>query len=309
MHTPRAGRIAVIGAGHVGSTTAYALMLRALFGEIVLIDSDSVRAAAEAADLADANALARPVRIWAGNYGDAATAAIAVLTAGASTHGSQDRLSVASASAGIVADCTRQLVSAGFNGIILVAANPVDVMTEVAQSVAGFAPGRVIGTGTLLDSSRLKQMLGQRLHVAAGSVDALVLGEHGDSAVVAFSGVRVGGMPLDAFAASTRIDHAALVAEVRGAGYCIVSGKGFTSFGIATAIVRLCDAISRDEHAVLPCSTRLTGQLGLRDVCISLPCVVARAGVVRILEPVLSDDERIGLLASAEIVRRAAMLP
>ena len=237
----RPGRVAIIGAGHVGSTAAYALMLRALFGEIVLVDSDAARASAEAADIADANAMARPARIWAGSYADAAQAAIAVLTAGAATHGNQDRLSVAAASARVVSDCVAQLVDAGFAGILLVAANPVDVMTGVAQAISGFAPGRVIGTGTLLDSGRLRQVLGSRLHLAPGAIDAFVLGEHGDSAVVAFSTIRVGGMPLDAFAASARIDHAALIADVRGAGYRIVSGKGFTSFGIATAIVRLCE--------------------------------------------------------------------
>ena len=174
-------RIVIVGAGHVGATAAYALMLRALFEEIVLIDSDLALAEAEAADLSDANALARPARIWAGSYADAATARIAVITAGAATHGSESRLSVASQSAMIVTTCVGELVQAGFAGIILVAANPVDVMTLMALRRSGFASAKVIGTGTLLDTSRLKQTLAESLQVTPGSIDGLVLGEHGDS--------------------------------------------------------------------------------------------------------------------------------
>ena len=192
-------RIVIIGAGHVGSTAAYALMLRALFEEIVLIDSDTALAEAEAADLSDANALARPARIWAGSYADAATAQIAVITAGAATHGAESRLSVASQSAMIVTTCVGELVQAGFTGIILVAANPVDLMTLAALRRSGLAAARVIGTGTLLDSSRLKQTLAESLQVAPGSIDGLVLGEHGDSEVAAFSTDHVGGLPLHDF--------------------------------------------------------------------------------------------------------------
>ncbi len=307
MRAATSHRVAIIGAGHVGSTTAYALMLRALFDEIVLVDNDVTRARAEAADIADADAMARPARIWAGDYADAADATIAILTAGAATHGDQDRLSVAQASATIVAECVRQLMDAGFTGIVLVAANPVDVMTAVAASVSGFAPSRVIGTGTLLDTARLKQVLGTRLRVAPSSIDALVLGEHGDSAVIAFSNIRVGGLPLETIAADP-VDHAALVAEIHGSGYEIVSGKGFTSFGIATAIVRLCEAIVRNEHAVLPCSTLLSGQYGIAGVCLSLPCILASDGVSRVLEPALAEPERLALIASAAVIRHATTL-
>ena len=142
-------RIAIVGAGHVGATAAYALMLRALVREIVLIDEDVARATAEAADLSDANALARPARIWAGDYSDAASAQIAVLTAGAATHGDESRLAVAGRSGAIVRTCVEKLVHAGFSGILLIAANPVDLMSLVALRVSGFEPARVIGTGTL----------------------------------------------------------------------------------------------------------------------------------------------------------------
>lgn len=301
-----AARIAIIGAGHVGSTTAYALMLRALVSEIVLIDSNAALAEAEAADIADANALARPARIWAGNYVDAATATIAVITAGAATHGTESRLSVLARSAMIVGACVESLMGAGFAGIVLVAANPVDLMAHVVFQKAALPAHRVIGTGTLLDSSRLRQALATKLDVAPGALAGLVLGEHGDSEVAAFSTVRVGGLTLDDFAAAGELlDHETLAKDVREAGYLIVSGKGYTSFGIATAVVRICEAIIRNERTILPVSTLLSGEFGIHDVFLSLPCVLGASGIERILVPDLSIVERGALHRSAEVIRRA----
>lgn len=299
-------RFAIIGAGHVGAATAYAMMLRALFREIVLIDSNPELAQAEAADLSDANALARPSKIWAGDYADAASARIAVITAGAATHGTETRISVAARSASIVGQCVDDLVAAGFSGIVLVAANPVDLMARAAFRRSGFPAARVIGTGTLLDTSRLRQELASRLGVAPGAVDGLVLGEHGDSEVVAFSSLRVGGLPLDRFSAPGQVpDHDEVARDVRDAAYAIIGGKGYTSFGVATAIVRICEAICRDERSVLPVSTLLTGEFGLEDVYLSLPCVVGKEGIHRVLSPALSDDEATALRASAELLQRA----
>lgn len=303
---PQRERVAIIGAGHVGATTAYALMLRALFREIVLIDNDVALAEAEAADLSDANALARPASIWAGTYADAASARIAIITAGAATHGKQTRLSVAAQSAVIVAGCVRRLASEGFGGVVVIAANPVDLMALVAFRHAGLPAGRIIGTGTLLDSSRLRQRLAERLDVAPRSVDGDVLGEHGDSEVAAFSTVRIGGLTLEQFAgAASAPDHAQLAEDVRQAGYRIATGKGYTSFGVATATVRICEAILRDEKAVLPVSTRTTGQYGIADIFLSLPCVLGAAGVERILTPDLTPSERAELVASADILKTA----
>jgi len=299
-------RVAIIGAGHVGATTAYALMLRALVREIVLVDRDMKLADAEATDLSHANALARPTRIWAGSYTDAATARIAILTAGAATHGEQTRLSVASQSAVIVASCVQQLVEAGFEGVIVVAANPVDLMTLIAARIARFPVGRVIGAGTLLDTSRLRQMLASRLGVAPASVEGDVIGEHGDTEVAAFSTVRIGGLKLDRFDTNGRAGaHAELANEVRNAGYRIVAGKGYTSFGVATAIVRICEAILRDEKVILPVSALLTGQYGISETFLSLPCILGAAGVERILAPELTAEEQAGLVASANALKAA----
>ncbi len=302
----RKERVAIIGVGHVGATSAYALMLRALFSEIVLLDSDAALARAEAADLSDANAMARPARIWSGDYAEAADARIAVVTAGAVTHGAQSRLSVTAESAAIVAPCVEQLMLAGFRGVLLVAANPVDLMAMVAYRASGLPASQVIGTGTLLDSSRLRQTLAALLDVAPDAIEGLVLGEHGDSEVVAYSGVRVGGLTLEAFAAGRAAPDRGLVADqVRDAGYRIVQGKGYTSFGIATAIVRICEAIVRNERTVLPVSTLLRGEYGISDIFMSLPCLIGIDGVAEVLTPALSDDETRDLRASAETLRRS----
>ena len=302
------GRIAIVGTGHVGATAAYALMLRALFSEIVLIDADAAlaEAEAEAADIADANALARPARVWAGTYADAASASIAVITAGAATHDDESRLAVAARSADIVGECVLQLKAAGFKGTLLISANPVDLMSHVAFRHAGLPAARVIGTGTLLDSCRLRQTLALRVAVAPASIQASVLGEHGDSEVAAFTLARIGGIPANAYPNKTAVDLAAVAREVCDAGYRIVEGKGYTSFGIATAIARICEAIVRDEQVILPVSTLLTGQYGIDDLYLSLPCVIGAAEIVRVLEPDLSGDELDALAKSAQALRVAA---
>ena len=300
-------RIIIIGAGHVGSTTAYALMLRALFREIVLIDGDEALARSEAADWSDANAIARPVQIRAGNYEDAAGAGIAVITAGAGMKPGESRLSIAAASASIMRDCIARLVDSGFGGIILVAANPVDLMTLVALRASGFAPSRVIGSGTLLDTNRLRQALARKLSVAPGSIDGFVIGEHGDTEVAAFSTVRIGGMTLQAFCEDRglKLDLPVLAADVRDAGYRIAQGKGYTSFGVATALVRICEAIVRDEQAVIAVSTLLSGQYGINDLCLSLPCILGADGVACPLLPALTSAEQSALATSASALRQA----
>jgi L-lactate dehydrogenase len=302
----RGGRVAIIGAGHVGATSAYALMLRALFREIVLVDNNTALAAAEAADLRDANALARPVSIWAGDYSDARTANLAVVTAGGTTQGTEDRLSVTATSAEIVCDCIDQLMAAGFDGIILVAANPVDVMSLVAFRRSGLPSSRVIGTGTLLDTNRLQQALAIELGVAPAAVEGLVLGEHGNSEVVAFSTLRIGGVSLPHWTAPDKEpDHEGIARRVRDAAYAIIAGKGYTSFGVATAIVRICEAVVRDEHAVLPVSTLLTGQLGMEGLYLSLPCLLGANGIERVIVPDLSTDEHAAMHRSATVLRNA----
>lgn len=297
-------RIAIVGAGNVGATAAYALMLRGLFSEIVLIDHTPERAAAEATDIADANAIAQPVRIWAGNYADAADAGILVITAGAGTKDDEPRTAIAGKSAVIVRDCVRQAMDAGFDGILVVASNPADAMTQVAQATSGLPPERVIGTGTLLDSNRFRKRIADQLAIAPGAVEAIVLGEHGDSEVMAYSTVRIGGMDLETYLGEQGFDRTGIAHDVMRAGYTISEGKGYTSFGVASAIARICEAVHRDERVVLPVSTLLGGQYGIDGVYMSLPCLVGAGGVRRILTPALVPDEQTALLASADVLRQ-----
>ncbi|MET0248547.1 MAG: L-lactate dehydrogenase, partial [Sphingobium sp.] len=202
--------------------------------------------------------------------------------------------------------CVTALSDAGFDGIILVASNPVDLMAMIAFDRAGLPASRIIGTGTLLDSSRLRTLLAKELDVASGSIDALVLGEHGDSEVALMSTVRVGGLPLADFSqAGGKLDQRALAQTVRDAGYAIVSGKGYTSYGVATAIVRICEAIMRDEKAVLPVSTRVDGLLGLSGVYMGMPCIIGASGMERMLIPSMSTEETAALAASGATLRAA----
>ena len=301
---PMSSRIAIIGTGNVGATAAYALMLRGIVSEIVLIDRSAEHAAAEATDIADANAIARPARIWAGDYSDVRDAAILVITAGATPKDGEPRTSVAARSATIVRDCVGQARQAGFAGVLVVASNPADAMTQVAQAASGLPAERVIGTGTLLDSNRFRKRIADRLGIAPGAIAATVLGEHGDSEVMAYSIVRIGGMDLDAYLDGQHFDRAEVAHEVMRAGYTIGHGKGFTSYGVATAIVRICEAIHRDERVVLPVSTLLTGQYGIDGIYLSLPCLIGAKGILRILTPELTSGETKALLASADVLRR-----
>ncbi|MBB5716883.1 L-lactate dehydrogenase [Sphingomonas aerophila] len=297
-------RIAIVGVGNVGATAAYSLMLRGLFAEIVLIDHAPERAAAEATDIADANAISQPVRIWAGDYADVRDASILVITAGAATKDGEPRTAIAGKSAVIVRDCVRQAMDAGFNGILVVASNPADAMTQVAQATSGLSPERVIGTGTLLDSNRFRKRIADQLAIAPGAVEALVLGEHGDSEVMAYSTVRIGGMDLDGYLGEQGFDRAAIAHDVMRAGYTISDGKGYTSFGVATAITRICEAIHRDERVILPVATMLRGQYGIDGIYLSLPCLIGAGGVLRVLTPALTTDEQSALLASADVLRQ-----
>ncbi len=298
-----ANRIAIIGAGHVGATTAYALMLSAIVGEIVLIDSNEQLAVAEALDIEHANALCRPARVWAGGYADAAQACVAIITAGAMMKLGESRLAVLDRSAMIVRSCVRELMAAGFDGVLIVAANPVDIMAQSAQELSGLPVERVLGSGTLLDSARLGSMLGAKLGLDPRSISAYVLGEHGDSEIAAFSIAQVGCTPLAAYLGSAgSLDEAELQEAVRRAGFRIFAGKGFTSYGVATAVVRICTAIVGDEHAVLPVSSLTTGQYGISGVYLSLPCVVGARGVERLLAPPLGESEVRGLRASAQVL-------
>lgn len=303
-----ANRVCVVGCGHVGATSAYALLTRGVAREVVLVDADPRRAEGEAMDLQQAAALARPVEVRAGDWSDAAGAGVVVVAAGAGGRPGESRLDLLGRNAVVVRDVMENLLSRDFGGIVLMTTNPVDVLAQLAQEFSGLPVGRVIGSGTVLDSARLRAMLGRRLGVEPRSVHAHVIGEHGDSEIAAWSSARVAGVPVREFCEGAGVecpDFDELLARVRRAAPDIIERKGYTSFAIASCVARICEAVLRDEHSVLPVSTRLAGQYGIEGVYLSLPCVVGRAGVERVIEIPLDEEERAGLRASAELLRRA----
>ena len=288
-------RIAVIGCGHVGATSAYALTMNGIAREIVLIDKHSQIAEGEAMDLQHSVPLARPVSIWAGDYKDAAKAAIVVICAGVGSHPGETRLDLLGRNVTVVRECMRQLLAAGFEGIVLMTTNPVDVLAQVAQEESGLPVERVIVSGTVLDSARLRAMLGAELGIEARSIHAYIIGEHGDSEIAGWSSAHIAGVHLRDYyqgSGANCPDFKSLLARVRRAAPEIIKYKGYTSFAIAACVARICEAILRDERTVLPVSTMMRGQYGISDVYLSLPCVVGRQGVELIIE--LSLDEKKG---------------
>lgn len=304
-HLEAANLIAVIGCGHVGATSAYALLTRGVAREIVLIDANEQQAAGEAMDLQHAVPLARPTKLWAGDFTDAARAAIAVITAGVGSRPGESRLDLLGRNVVVVRDCVKSLIEAGFDGILLMTTNPVDVLAQVAQEESGLPVEHVLGSGTALDTARLRAMLGEEFGLEAGSVHAYIIGEHGDSEIATYSSARVAGVPLKDFCPADECpDFVDILQRVRRAAPDIVERKGYTSFAIASCVARICEAILRDEQTVLPVSTMLHGQYGIDGVYLSLPCVVGRQGVARVIELPLSSEEQTGLRASADILRR-----
>lgn len=301
-------KVAVVGAGSVGSAVAYATTIDGLAGETALYDIDGARASAEALDLSHGLQFVGGGRVRGGDdIAICAQADLVIVTAGA-THGpGRTRLDLAAGNAALIRRLLPQLLEQAPDAVYLLVSNPVDVVTYVAQEISGLPQGRVIGSGTVLDSSRLRHLLAERLGVAVTSVHAMVVGEHGDSEVVLWSSATVGGTPLlDVVGAEgeriTADELDAIRTHVRDAAAQIIRGKGNTNLAIGLATARIARAISRDEHAVLPVSVR-TDVPGVGDVCLSLPSVVGREGVLTSLSTPLDDAEREGLRASAAALR------
>jgi L-lactate dehydrogenase len=304
----RATRIVVIGAGHVGATFAYALLLSGLATEIVLIDRDEGRAEGEAMDLSHAVPFSRPTRIRAGTYDDCAGAAITVFAAGSGQRPGETRLELVRRNVAVLRDVVPRVAAVNPSGILLLTTNPVDVLTYDAWRVAGLPRSRVIGSGTTLDTGRFRALLGDHFAVDPRSVHAFVVGEHGDSEVPVWSGANVAGVGLAELAASSGRtfgddEKQAIFTATRDAAYAVIERKGATYYAVAAALVRIVEAIVRDQRTVLPVSSVLDGQYGLRDVALSVPSVVGANGVEQALELALDDEEMAGLRRSAGILR------
>jgi L-lactate dehydrogenase len=301
-------RVAVVGLGNVGASFAYALLLSGLAAEIVLIDLNHAKAEGEAMDLNHAVPFAKPTRIWAGTYEDCAGAAVTVIAAGANQKPGETRLDLVHKNAKIFAAIVPEIVKHNPNGIILVATNPVDVLTYVSYKISGLPAQRVIGSGTILDTARFRYLLSQHFGVDARSVHAFIVGEHGDTEVPVWSMANIAGMRLADYceAHDIKCDQADLdeiFRQTRDAAYEIIQRKGATYYAVAAGLMRIVEAILRDQSTVLSVSSLVEGQFGLSDVCLSLPTVVSHRGIERVLQLILSEDERVLLEKSASVLK------
>lgn len=302
-------RVAVIGMGNVGATFAYALLLSGLAAEIVLIDVNRAKAEGEAMDLSHTEPFAHPTRIWAGDYSDCAGADVIVLTAGAAQHPGETRLDLVKRNTAIFQKIIPEVAKNCSQGILLIATNPVDVLTYLSLKLSGMSPQRVIGSGTILDTARFRHLLSEYFGVDPRSVHAHIIGEHGDSEVPAWSLANIAGMRLPEFAKASGIPYDEqkmedIFKQTRDAAYAIIQRKGATFYAVAAGLMRIVEAILRDQHTILSVSSSITGTYGISDVCLSLPTILNRNGVERVLHLELSPSEQAGLRHSAEVLKR-----
>jgi L-lactate dehydrogenase len=303
-------KVGVVGAGMVGGAAANALVLRGAASEVVLIDRNHKRAIAEAEDIAHATPFAYVTRVRAGEYPDLTGAGAVILAAGVGQRPGETRLELLERNAAVFADIIPQVLDATPEAILIVATNPVDVMTQIATRLSNLSPGRVIGSGTILDTARFRGLLGAHLEVSPKSVHAYVLGEHGDSEVLCWSVADVGGIPVDKLArqigrplddeAKARIDLG-----VRRAAYRIIEGKGATWHGIAGGLTRIIQSVGGNEDSVLTVSMLTEEVEGVGPIALSLPRVVGRSGIARTLLPSLDAGERAALRRSAATIEEA----
>jgi L-lactate dehydrogenase len=302
-------KIGIVGAGHVGATAAYSLALQGIGNELVLVDRDPRLAEAHRMDILHATPFAYPVRLQAGGLADLKGCALVILAAGVAQSPGESRLELLGRNAKVFAELVPQIVRHAGDPILLVASNPLDIMTQITSTLSGLPPTKVLGSGTMLDSARFRSLLAERFRVAPGSVHAQVLGEHGDSEVLIWSSARIAGVPLAQFAndCGAPLD-AAVMAEiddaVRGAAYRIIAGKGATYYGIGAALARLARCILHDERAVLTACSMVDEIEGVRQVALSLPLVIGRAGVERQIRPQIDAAEAQALGASARLIKQ-----
>ena len=304
----RPTRVAVVGVGNVGATFAYALLLSGLAAEIVLIDSNHAKAEGEAMDLNHTVPFAYPTRVWAGEYPDCAGATVTVLAAGSNQKSGETRLDLIKRNVSIWRNIILEVARHNPEGILLVATNPVDILTYAAWKLSGMPSERVIGSGTLLDTSRFRYLLSQHFGVDARSVHAFIIGEHGDSEVPVWSSANIAGMRLPQFceAQGIRYDSEAMediFAQTRDAAYHIIDRKGATYYAVAAGLMRITQAILRDQSTVLSISSLIHDYHGLTDVCFSLPTVLDRGGVEKVLQIELDKDEFDKLCRSAAMLK------
>ncbi len=301
-------KAAVIGCGFVGSATAFSLMQSGLFSEIVLIDADTDRAEGEALDISHGVPFSRHMKIYAGTYDDIVDAAIIIITAGANQKPDETRLDLVHKNVAIFRSIIPEIAKRNCAGILLIVSNPVDILTYTAIKLSGFTENRVIGSGTVLDTARLKYELSEHLSVDSRSIHAFIIGEHGDSEIAAFSSANVSGIALSEFCEMRgHYDHEAntrqIAENVKNSAYEIIQKKKATYYGIASAVRRICEVIIRDEKSILPVSSMMHGEYGIEDVVLSMPAIVGKHGIETRVPIALSEEEIEDLKRSAQTLK------
>ena len=301
-------KVAIIGCGMVGASSAFSLMQSGMFSEMVLIDANQKRAEGEAMDISHGLPFAKPMDIYDGTYDDIADAAIIIVTAGAGQKPGETRLDLVKKNVGIFKTIIPEIAKRDCGGILLIVANPVDILTYTAAKLSGFPENRVMGSGTVLDSARLKYLLGEHLDVDSRSVHSFIIGEHGDSEIAAWSTVNISGVPLNKFCEMRGFkDHEEsmhrIAADVKNSAYKIIEDKGATYYGIAMSVRRICEAIVRDEKSILPISSMMHGQYGIDGCALSMPAIVGADGVETLIPLELDDDELSKLHKSADTLK------
>jgi L-lactate dehydrogenase len=305
-------KVGIVGSGFVGSTAGYALVMKGVGRDLVLVDKNAARAEAEADDIRHAVPFANPLEVHSGDFKDLAGCRVVLLCAGVGQKPGETRLQLLHRNAGVFREIVPQILAHAPDAVIVVATNPVDVMTHLTARIAregGADPSRVLGSGTMLDTARFRSLLGARCGVDPHHVHGYVVGEHGDSEVLTWSLVTVAGMPLKAFTQMRCIDFSEGVRQeidekVRGAAYTIIRGKGATYYGVGSALARITDAVLHDQRSVLTVCAPSPEVVGVRDVTISLPRLVGGAEAMETFPLPLDDMERDRLRQSAEAIRR-----
>jgi len=304
-------KAAMIGCGFVGSASAFALMQSGLFSELVLIDANHDKAEGEAMDIAHGLPFAGQMKIYAGDYDDIVDAAVIIVTAGAAQKPGETRLDLVNKNVNIFKSIIPEIAKRNYKGILLIVANPVDILTYTAVKLSGLPENRVIGSGTVLDTARLKYALGEHLEVDSRSVHSFIIGEHGDSEIVAWSSTNVSGIPVNDFCELRgHFNHEEamhrIADDVKNSAYDIIEKKGATYYGIAMSVKRICECIMRDEKSILPISSMMHGEYGISDICLSMPTVVGREGAETRVPIQLNEQEESALSASAEQLSKVA---
>lgn len=300
-------KISVIGAGNVGSAVAFHLMISKIASDIVLYDIDNKKALGEALDIYQGTSLLAPVNVYAGTLEDTKNSDIVVITAGANQKVGETRLDLVNKNIQIYQTLIKDIVKYNPNAILLVVSNPVDILTYITYKISGFPKSRVIGSGTVLDTSRFKAALARRFNLDSRNIHGYVIGEHGDSEIAVYSNLHIGGITIDEFLKLKHIEDINfkedIASEVKNAAYEIISRKGYTNYAVAVAVTKICTAILRDERSIMTVSSFLDGQYGVSDVYLSTPTIVGREGIIEILELTLSHQEQMRFRKSADVIK------